>query len=230
MSTAVARQYLQRYAHGAHLLVHSNEIIAEMPPEFRDSMGSDHGHLTAGSIEGLVQAAVERYETDGECLRILEFAAHGSPVHVPLGGDGLTSRIDKNNAFQVGQLLRKLVPFERDWCAIILTSCNAGLDRRTDSMPAMLAKGSGCWVLAAGGYVRGQFYHSTVDVYGYANDAGVPSKKWGGWGAESYKATVEYVIQRLRGRAEKAETLRKWEDLWNNIHDSENDSWYLFRP
>jgi RHS repeat-associated protein len=225
-SPADAREYVKTHGGDGHLLFYTPSALERVFPEVRDAIDSDPRQCVVESVPQLIESGRQYAKDTGLRIRILEIATHGSPLRVPLGV-GEDAVIHNRNAFQVGQQLKNGIPFDENGYAIILTSCNAGLDPSERGMPAQLAKGAGCPVWAAGGYVQGQLLNRNAKVHPFADGRGPAPDK--AFGAQSYKEELEDLLKILerQGNAEAAERGRKFK---LEIPDSASETWYLFSP
>ena len=163
--------------------------------------GSQHQYAPE-SLNDLIShmnGQVKKSCPGGGCEDVLELAGHShGGQHMSIGSDTL----DATTALRIGNALK---PHMCSHCVIILDSCNIG---NATQLPALLAKGSGCTVIATGGYASGTFF----------DDGGGPSTSSAAGGAQLCKYAC--------GHVGPPNTTHKGNG--GTGAESANDTWYYF--
>jgi len=211
----------------------------------------------ADLLEKMGRLAAGKSGKKGKCIGVLEIRSHGNseimvfgapdaPAIAETAGDwnyedqGYTANaLTTRNAQSIG---RHLARFLGSPCLIILSSCNIGNRKETaakrglwPSIPQLLANGSGCTVIAAGGWNAGSFFgnNPTTKQLNVGDDPRRYLEK--GAKPPSYhdviKAKMDEVREDREISDEAAELLmsRHLEAL-ANTDDSWPDTWYQFDP
>jgi len=118
------------------------------------------------------------------------------------------NELNVSNAKYIGQQLRNRAPLGTK-CLIILTGCVTGNESGPGTYPQVLANGSGCTVIASGGFTSGSFYYGDVAVSRRLTRA------VGDYGGMTY-----FDILRRQG-------VRRYPILYD---DSRDNTWYVFEP